>query len=103
GSGLTSLIMPREPRREKLTWWLLKTDRSREDVLADDVDVSEHVVSRLTTTRSSLFIKATPPHPPRWMSFLAPHVRGGLANLWAASSGAVLVVEAADRIFAVTF
>jgi uncharacterized protein (TIGR04141 family) len=95
--------MPREPRREKLTWWLLKSDRSREDVLADDAAVSEHVVSGLTTTRPSLFIKATPPHPPRWMSYLAPHVRGGLANLWAASSGAVLVVETASRIFAVTF
>lgn len=95
--------MPREPRREKLTWWLLKSDRSRDDVLLDAVDVSAHIVSGLTTTRPSLFVKAAPPHPPRWMAYLAPHVRGGLANLWAASAGAVLIVETADRVFAITF
>jgi hypothetical protein len=93
--------MPREPRREKLTWWLLKSDRSRDEVLADGVEVSEHLVSALTTTRPSLFVKAVAPHPPSWMSYIAPHVRGGLANLWAASSSAVLIVEAALLVGAV--
>jgi hypothetical protein len=72
-------------------------------VLADDVDVSEHIVPGLTTRIPSLFVKATPPHPPSWLGYLAPHVQGGLTNLYAASSGAVLIVEAGGRVFAVTF
>jgi uncharacterized protein (TIGR04141 family) len=92
-----------QPRREKLTWSLLKSDRRREDVLADAVEASEHLVPGLTTKIPSLFVKATPPHPPGWLSYLAPNVQGGLTNLWAASSGAVLIVEAAGRVFAVTF
>jgi uncharacterized protein (TIGR04141 family) len=95
--------VPRQRRQEKLTWSLLKTDKTREDVMAEDVDVSEHVVPGLTTKIPSLFVKATPPHPPSWLSYLAPHVQGGLTNLYAASSGAVLIVEAAGRAFAVTF
>jgi uncharacterized protein (TIGR04141 family) len=71
-------------------------------VLADDVEVTEHIVPALTTKMPSLFVKATPPHPPSWLNYLAPHVQRGLTNLWAASSGAVLIVEAAGRIFAVT-
>src|SRR5947207_9153210 len=89
-------------RQEKLTWALLKPEQTRDDVLAEDADVSEHVVPALTTKLPSLFVRATPPHPPSWLSYLAPHVQGGLTNLWAASSGAVLIVEAAGRIFAVT-
>ena len=95
--------MARPPRREKLTWSLLKSEKTRDDVLAEDADVSAHVVPGLTTRLPSLFVRARAPHPPSWLGYLAPHVRGGLANLWAASSGAVLVVEAAGRVFAVTF
>jgi uncharacterized protein (TIGR04141 family) len=93
--------MALRPRQEKLTWALLKHEKTRDDVLAEDIDASEHVVPALTTKLPSLFVRATPPHPPGWLSYLAPHVQGGLTNLWAASSGAVLVVEAAGRIFAV--
>ena len=89
-------------RQEKLTWALLKTDFDRDHVLSPDAEISPHVVPALTTVQPSLFVKATPPHPPGWQDYLEPHVQGGLRNLFAASSGAVLVVEARGRVFAVT-
>jgi uncharacterized protein (TIGR04141 family) len=95
--------MPKKPRQEKLVWSLLKADRSRDDLLSPLAGVSEHVVPALTTAESSLFVKSNPPHPPWWVTYLNPHVRGGLSGLFTASSGAVLVVEAADRVFALTF
>jgi uncharacterized protein (TIGR04141 family) len=95
--------MARQRRQEKLTWALLKSGFTRDDVLAEGAEVTEHVVLPLTTQASSLFIKATPPHAPGWQSYLDPHVRGGLQNLYAASAGAVLVVEARGRVFAITF
>jgi uncharacterized protein (TIGR04141 family) len=92
----------RQRRLERLTWSLLKAEYARKDILVAEAEVSAHVVPALTTQTPSLFIKATPPHPPGWLSYLEPHVRGGLTNLFAASSGAVLVLEAAGRVFAIT-
>lgn len=93
--------MARRRRREKLSWSLVKSDFTRDQVLAPDAEVTAHVVPALTTVRPSLFVKATPPHPPSWQDYLEPHVQGGLRNLFAASSGAVLIVEARDRVFVV--
>jgi uncharacterized protein (TIGR04141 family) len=94
--------MPRPPRQEKLTWSLLKSDMTRDDALVEEGDFASHVVPALTTASPSLFVRSTPPHPPPWLRYLAPHVEGDLTNLFAASSGAVLLVEAAERVFAVT-
>lgn len=95
--------MARRPRQEKLVWSLLKADHTRDDVLSSAADVSEHTVPALTTRTPSLFVKSSAPHPPWWVNYLRPNVKGGLVGLLTASSGAVLVVEAADRIFALTF
>ena len=76
---------------------------TRDDFPFEGAEVTEHVVPPLTTTQTSLFVKSTLPHPPRWMGYLDPHVRNGLANLYTASAGAVLLVETSGRIFAVTF
>jgi len=94
----------KKARQEQLTWWLLKEGMTRQEVLADDADqISEHVVPALTTRAATLFIKSVPPHPPLRMGYLNPYVQGGLDNLFAASAGAVLVLEAAERTFAITF
>jgi uncharacterized protein (TIGR04141 family) len=95
--------MAKRPRLEKLSWWLLKAGFGRDDVLLADAEFSEHLVPALTTTTASVFVKGRPPHPPPWLAYLTSHVTGGLPNLLAASSGAVLVVEAAGRLFAITF
>ena len=75
---------------------------TRDDALTEGIEFSSHFVPPLTTLQPSLFVRGRPPHPPPWLSYLAPHVRGGLTNLYAASSGAVLLVEATDRVFAIT-
>jgi len=89
-------------RQEKLTWWLLKEGVSRDDVVVENASVSGHIVSPLTTRYPTLFVRATPPHDPGWQNYLERHVRGGLSGLHSASAGAILVVEAAARVFAVT-
>jgi uncharacterized protein (TIGR04141 family) len=95
--------VPRQPRQEKLTWSLLKAEAAREEALAEVDALSEHVVPALSTLIPSLFVRSTPPHAPWWLGFLGRHVKGGLSNLFAASSGAALFVEANGRVFVVTF
>ncbi|MGD0273118.1 MAG: DUF6119 family protein [Gaiellaceae bacterium] len=94
--------MPRPPRQHKLTIALLKADMPRDAVLRDPDSVVSYVVPSLSQT-PSLFVASKPPHPPRWQQYLAPHVDGDMAGLFAASSGAALLIEAGKRLFAVTF
>jgi len=94
--------MARPPRLQKLTVALLKADLTREDVLHDPNGVASHVVPSIGEA-PSLFVASTSPHPPPWQGFLDAHVAGGLTGLYAASSSAVLLIEASERLFAVTF
>lgn len=94
--------MPRPPRQQKLTVALLKEDMTTNDVLRDPNAVVPHVVPSLAEA-PSLFVQSTSPHPPPWQRFLDQHVDGGLTGLLAASSSAVLLIEASARLFAVTF
>lgn len=41
--------------------------------------------------------------PPRWKTYLAPHVAEPIDDIYTASASAVLLFEASDRLFAVTF
>jgi uncharacterized protein (TIGR04141 family) len=95
--------MPREPRLRRLTFSLLKEGLERGDALRNPGDVRGFVVPALHSERDSLFVAARDPHPPWWKDFLNPHVDGELDDLWTASSSAVLLLEAAARLFAVTF
>jgi len=95
--------MPRAPRLERLTFWLLKEGMTREDALPDLNGVTSYVVPAIDAENDSLFVTAIPPHPPTWQSFLAPHVTGDIEGLSMASSAAVLLLESAGRLFAVSF
>jgi uncharacterized protein (TIGR04141 family) len=95
--------MPRPPRQQKLTFSLLKADVAREDALRDDRAIAAHTMPALSAEVPSLFVASKAPHPPPWQRFLEPHVTGGLRNLYAASSSAVLLLRASNRLFAVTF
>jgi uncharacterized protein (TIGR04141 family) len=96
--------MPRGPRLQKLTFSLLREGSTRGDVFRRELDgVHSYVVSAIDTARPSLFVASKPPYPPPWQNFLAPHVTGKLEGLFAASSSAVLLIERAERLFAVTF
>ncbi len=74
-----------------------------EAVLRADKPVDGYRVPSISTDRDALFIAANSPHSPAWVRFLTPHVTGSLNALLTASSSAVLVLQAADRVFAVTF
>jgi uncharacterized protein (TIGR04141 family) len=95
--------MPRKPRLEKLTISLLKAGVSREDVFRDTVSPTGHRVVALDPNADSLFVDATQPHQPKWVSYLAPHTTASIEGLFVASASAVLLVEASNRLFAITF
>jgi len=95
--------MPRKPRVEKLTFFLLKEGMTSEMALRATDAVVRHRVPAISVERDVLFVTANAPHAPAWSRFLAPHVTGNLDALLTASSSAALLFEAADRLFAVTF
>jgi len=86
-----------------LTFSLLKVGITRGDALRDPDGASAHIVRSLAADTPSLFLAARPPHPPGWLAYLNDHVTGELPGLFAASSAAVLFVDASDRLFALTF
>jgi uncharacterized protein (TIGR04141 family) len=76
---------------------------TREDVFRDTASPTGHQVAALNAGTDSLFVDAIPPHPPRWLGYFAPYTTASLEGLFAASASAVLLVEASDRFFAITF
>ena len=95
--------MPRKPRLQKLTVFLLKEGTTREQALRDHDAATGHRVPAISEEHDVLFVASTPPHAPSWARYVAPHTRGDLDDLLTASSSAVLLIEAAERLFAVTF
>jgi uncharacterized protein (TIGR04141 family) len=95
--------MARAPRLRRLTISLLKEGLERSAAIRDPDDAASFRVPAIDAERDALFVSATDPHPPWWEDFLDPHVDGELAALFTASSSAVLLIEAAGRLFAVTF
>ncbi len=95
--------MAGQPPIAKLTFSLIKDAVGRDGVLQSPDLVVPHIVSALDASRPSLFIGTSVPHAPRWQAYLEPHVTSDLQGLYAASSSAVLLVEASDRLVAVTF
>lgn len=88
---------------QKLTVFLLKEGVSRTGALRDPDELASHRVNTLSPDEDSLFVAGRPPRPPRWQSFLDPHVEGSLSTLLSASASAVLLFESENRLFAVTF
>ncbi len=93
----------------RLTWFLVKQSLDFDDV--DSIiepppkgTLHRYRVSTLSKTRDSLFIKASHPSPPRWLSIIKHHVDGGgLPPVLGASSSGVLLVPASDQLLAITF
>jgi uncharacterized protein (TIGR04141 family) len=91
-------------RLEKLTISLLKEGLGRDDVFRDRSKLDGHLIRSLDANRDSLFTAAVPSHPPKWVDFLDPHTPSNLSEvLRNASASAVLLLEAEQRLFAVTF
>lgn len=96
--------MARKKKLEKLTISLLKEGLSRDDVLRKDKQVTGHRVSSISASEDSLFTDAVPLHPAKWAGYIDPHTPSDLkALLFSASASAVLVLESAERFFAVTW
>jgi uncharacterized protein (TIGR04141 family) len=95
--------MPRLPRLERLTVFLIKEGVTRSDALRE-APGRGYEVPALVAGQDSLFVRTTSPHPPRWVDFLAPHIVGDqLTEIVNASSGAVLLLDCSNRLFALTF
>lgn len=95
--------MPRPPRLQKLTIFLLKPAITPGEALRDVDPDNAHRVAAISEDRDVLFVATSPPHPPSWARYVEPHTSADLGSLLTASSSAVLLVESAERLFAVTF
>jgi uncharacterized protein (TIGR04141 family) len=95
--------MPRTSRLQKLTVFLLKDHVTAAAALRDADAVDSYRVPAISAERDVLFLAGSPPHAPAWARYLQPHAAGDLQVLLTASASAVLLLEAAGRLFAVTF
>jgi uncharacterized protein (TIGR04141 family) len=93
--------MPRRPRR-RLAVYLLKDGTDPAGALNEPNKLEYHHVTGLGST-DALVVKGNPTRVPAWASWLDGHVDGSLLGLKTASAGAVLLVTAGRRLFAVTF
>jgi uncharacterized protein (TIGR04141 family) len=96
-------------RKLRLSWFLVKPSINFDEV---DAIVEQPIngtlyayrVPALHKERDSLFLRASHPSPPRWLSFVEGHVDGGgLPAILGASSSGVLLVPASDQLLAITF
>ena len=95
--------MPREPGLQKLTIYLLKEGIERGEALRDEGLATALRVPALSREHDSLFVASRNPHTPSWSRYVAPHTDADLSNLLTASASAVLLLEVAGRMLAVTF
>lgn len=95
--------MARKPKLQKLTISLLKEGLGREDAFREAASPMGHRVGALDPDVDSLFVDAISPHSPSWITYLARHTATELEGLFTASASAVLLIEASNRLFAVTF
>jgi uncharacterized protein (TIGR04141 family) len=93
----------------RLTWFLLKSDIDPDDAAKiieapKSGQLNGYRVPVLHATRESLFIKSTPPLPPKWLGYVQQHLDGGeLPRILGASSSGLLIITAGKRLFAVSF
>jgi uncharacterized protein (TIGR04141 family) len=90
-------------KTQGLTIYLIKESFTRPlDVVKPDVSLKYRAVELDEFRSFSLFVRPVPSKPPSWTSFFAPHVE---ANFFGevSSSGAILIVPAANRLFAIAF
>ena len=96
--------MARRSRLRRLTVQLLREGVTLTDALRDR-DVRSFRVPVIDPDQDSLFVVAPLARAPWWVDYLDPHVDGSelQTDLVNSSTSAVLLVNAAGRLFAVTF
>jgi uncharacterized protein (TIGR04141 family) len=92
--------LPRQPRLEKLTVFLLKQGVDHDSALrSGDAGAGDRVKS-LDSAEGLLLLASTVPHLPRWAGYLRGHVSAPLDELRTASASALLLLRAGGRMFA---
>src|ERR1039458_5357355 len=90
--------MASQSRLQKLTVFLLREGVSADDALRHEPGAKGHRVPVISTQSDVLFVAASPPHSPAWAGYVVPHTPDDLSELLTASSSAVLMVQASDRV-----
>jgi uncharacterized protein (TIGR04141 family) len=86
-----------------LTIYLIKEDREQsDDVIRSDRKTEIHELQTDSEPIGKLYVQRPPPRPPRWARFFKDYLSASELGL-VASSGAVLLMEVSQRLFAITF
>lgn len=104
-TGLHSQHMAgRQPRARSLSIFLIKEGISApRDILLDEDALSKSKVSAGREEIGDLYVKPTVDSLPSWLSIFQGALRPDIQDSHNASSAAVFLVEAVERLFAITF
>ena len=100
--------MPRRktngPPYQSLTLFLLKTGlREYENALEEPASLTRYELKNSVPYEGAVFMAPQRKAPPGWLGFLQEGTEDKLANLFNASTSAVLFLRASKRVFAFTF
>jgi uncharacterized protein (TIGR04141 family) len=96
--------MASKPRLTRLNVLLLKDDVSIDDSLEPDRAVDLYAVDLGSGVEARLAVGSTTATTPSWVGYLRPYIQSpALDSLRNSSTAAVLLVEVAGRVFALTF
>ena len=90
------------PKRLGLTVYLVKKNVESSALLRERPGLVCHEIGAGENAVGKLYVADSPPHPPLWADFFSDYLDGGSFGTMSSVS-AVLVVEAAGRLFALTF
>lgn len=90
------------PPQHTLSVSLIKKGISQTAALKSPASLQRFSVADGSTKIGDLYVAPPTPHEPRWTSYVKPYVHG-LAKLQNTSTLAVVFIEAAGRLFALTF
>jgi uncharacterized protein (TIGR04141 family) len=95
--------------RFRLTWFLIKKSVDTDDldqIIEPPTTGSIHPfrVPVLDGDRDSLFVKASVPHPPKWLRYVSGHIGSAeLPGMLGGAASGVLLVRSGTRMLALTF
>jgi uncharacterized protein (TIGR04141 family) len=93
----------RKPPIRKLTIYLLREGVARDEAFREEATFDDHLVPVLRADVPSLFTSSKPPREPSWVGYVGQHVAEPITGLLVASAGAVLLLEAANRLLAIAW
>ena len=100
--------MPQHPKL-RLTWFLIKSTIDIHDIDAiieppEGGTLYRYRVPDLDGQRDLLFVRASAPHPPKWLRYVSGHVGDEqLPGMLGSSGSGVLLVLVGKRMLAITF